>query len=172
MAEAYNVYVSFRAEEEECDYSDYPGWFNNYGDYAGERPYDEQDDASRDVAYSQGWGFDIELLNEETAATLNEIYQKFRERGAEVYFSWAPINEQSDGNEDIYAAAEEFQARLKELFEPYDIKIISEVTDYIWPGRYFYDTDYHLNDMGALLRTEQLEGDIKAALADSRQNGG
>ena len=30
-------------------------------------------------------------------------------------------------------------------------------------GRYFYDSDYHLNDLGAALRTERLISDLQAA---------
>ena len=172
MTEAYTAYASLREEEEECDYSDYTGVFNNYGDHVEERPYDEATDASRDVAYSQGWGYDMNLLEEQNIADLAAIYQRLSDRGAAVYFSWAPMNEQSDANEDIYAAAEQFEERLEELFAPYGIDMISEVTDYIWKGRYFYDTDYHLNDMGALLRTEQLAADIQAALLRDGKGGG
>ena len=50
------------------------------------------------------------------------------------------------------------------LFRSYGIPIISEVTDYIYPGRNFYDTDYHLNDLGVTFRTERLITDVKRAL--------
>ena len=44
-------------------------------------------------------------------------------------------------------------------------RVISEVEDYMMAGQYFFDTDYHLTDEGAVIRTEMLIGDIKAALA-------
>ncbi len=161
--EAWTMYCNLRSGQEDGSYADYTDMFNNYGDYSPERPYDEGTESSRDVAFSQGWGFDMALLTEDNIAALAEIYGRFEEKGAKVYFSWAPMNEQSDGNEDIYAAAEQFQTRLGELFRPYGYELISEVTDYIYRGRYFYDTDYHLNDLGAVLRTEQLIKDLRRA---------
>ena len=161
MIESYTSYAGFRQRTEECSYSDYNGMFNNYGDYAVERPYDESTEMMRDISYTENWGFDPELLTAENISFLASVYDLFRQKGAEVYFSWAPMNESSTGNEDLTAAAEDFQEELKKLFEPYGISIISEVTDYVYPGRYFFDTDFHLNELGVILRTERLIEDIK-----------
>ena len=63
-------------------------------------------------------------------------------------------------------------------------EIISDVYDYIIEDGYFYDTEFHLNDSGVILRTKQLVDDIKRALNDhsltditvpqapGRENGG
>lgn len=160
---AWEMFVNLREKGQNCSYEDHTGMFNNYGDIVFERPYAESNEAARDVAYSENWGFDLTLLTNENIAELVGEYDRFAERGAEVYFSWAPINEQSDGNYDIYAVAEEFERRLAALLSPYGYEIISEASDYIYKGRYFYDTDYHLNDMGVVLRTEQLIRDMKTA---------
>ena len=40
---------------------------------------------------------------------------------------------------------------------------ISDYIDYLWPGRFFYDSDYHLNDLGAIFRTERLLLDMQNA---------
>ena len=37
---------------------------------------------------------------------------------------------------------------------------------YLMPGKYFFDTDYHLSNEGAALRTEMLVRDIKRAMAE------
>ena len=163
MIESYTSYAEFRKRTEECSYSDYNERFNNYGDCVEVRPYDEDTAAARDISYSEIWGFDFKLLTEENISFLAGVYELFRQKGADVYFSWAPMNDRSTGHEDVRAAAALFQEELKELFLPYDIPVISEVTDYIYPGRYFYDTDYHLNDLGVILRTERLIEDIKKA---------
>ena len=160
---AWEMYVNLRANGEDCSYDDYIEMFNNYGDIAFSRPYDESAEAARDVAYTENWGFDLTLLTERNIAVLAGVYDKIAERGAEVYFSWAPINEQSEGNYDIHAVAKEFEGRLAALLSPYGYKIISKAEDYIYRGRYFYDADYHLNDMGVVLRTEQLIRDMKNA---------
>lgn len=160
---AWGMYVNLRKNAEECSYQDHTGMFNNYGDIAFDRPYDESNEAARDVSYTQNWGFDLTLLTEKNIAVLTGVYDMFVERGADVYFSWAPINEQADGNYDIYAVAKEFEQRLENLLLPCGYRIISEATDYIFKGRYFYDSDYHLNDVGVMLRTKQLILDMKTA---------
>ena len=43
-------------------------------------------------------------------------------------------------------------------------RVISSVTDYLFPGRYFFYTDYHLSTEGAALRTQSLVRDIAAAM--------
>lgn len=164
MIESYTSYAGFRQKTEECTYEDYNVLFNNYGDYVEPRPYDESTEMVRDVSYSELWGYDNELLTEENIAFLASVYDQFRQRGAEVYFAWAPMNECSTAHEDIRAAADSYQERLEELFAPYGIPVISEATDYIYQGRYFYDTDYHLNDLGVAIHTEQLIEDIQEAL--------
>ncbi len=161
MVESYTSYAGFRQKTEACTYADYNVLFNNYGDYVEPRPYDESTEMTRDVAYSQLWGYDTALLTEENIAFLASVYDRFRQKGVTVYFAWAPMNELSNAHEDIYAAATVYQERLKALLEPYGVPVISEVTDYIYQGRYFYDTDYHLNDLGVAIHTERLIEDIK-----------
>ena len=163
MIEAYTSYAGFRKRTEACSYSDYNALFNNSGDYVGARPYDESTEMARDINYSEIWGFDFSLLTEENIAFLAGVYNLFRQKGAEVYFSWAPMNDRSTAHEDVRAAAVSFQEELKKLFLPYGIPVISEVTDYIYPGRYFFDSDYHLNDLGVIIRTERLIEDIRKA---------
>ena len=161
MVESYTSYAGFRQKTEACTYADYNVLFNNYGDYVEPRPYDESTEMTRDVAYSELWGYDTTLLTEENIAFLAGVYDLFRQKGVTVYVAWAPMNELANAHEDIYAAASAYQERLKELLAPYGIPVISEVTDYIYQGRYFYDTDYHLNDLGVAIHTERLIEDIK-----------
>ena len=167
MIESYTTYAAFRQKTEECSYADYNDKFNNYGDCIEERPYDESTELMRDISYSQVWGYDLNLLTEENIARLAGVYDQFRQRGTEVLFSWAPMNDRSTGNGDIRAAAVSYQDELKRLLTPYGIPVISEVTDYLYPGRYFYDTDYHLNDLGVSIRTERLIEDIREAKAQT-----
>lgn len=57
----------------------------------------------------------------------------------------------------------EFAEKFENMFWGYGYEAISDVEEYMFPGRYFYDSDYHLNDLGAALRTERLLADLKAA---------
>lgn len=164
MMEAYTAYAAFRQKSDECTYADYNPMFNNFGDYAVARPYEESTELMRDVSYSEEWGFDFRLLTDENIANLAAVYQQLQQHGTRVFFSWAPMNESAPNNEDVRMAGKRFQEKLGELLAPYGIPIISEVTDYIYPGRNFYDTDYHLNDLGVTFRTERLITDVKRAL--------
>ena len=164
MIESYTSYAAFRKRTAECSYSDYNPLFNNYGDCVAERPYDESTEAARDISYSDIWGVDFRLLTEENISFLAGVYDRFRQKGAETFFSWAPMNDRSTAHEDVRAAAAAFQEELRKLFLPHGIPIISEATDYVYPGRYFFDTDYHLNDIGVIMRTERLIKDVKSAL--------
>ena len=164
MIESYTSYAGFRQETAECTYEDYTAQFNNYGDYAEPRPYDESTETARDVAYSQLWGFDFTLLTEANVDFLASVYERFRQKGTTVYFAWAPMNEQSTAHEDIYATAASFQSELETLLAPHGIPVISQMTDCIYKGRYFYDTDYHLNDLGVAIHTQGLINAVKTAL--------
>lgn len=52
----------------------------------------------------------------------------------------------------------DFQMKLEEAV---DCEVISDYTDYFLKYEYFYDTQYHLNDHGAEVRTRQLIEDIQ-----------
>lgn len=160
---AYSMYNNLRDGQESCAYSDSTDMFNKYGDLLEERPYDESTELERDIAYSEDYGYDTDLLTEENITTLAGIYGKFEERGAKVYLSFAPVNRNCSQETEIDEKAAEFEETLISMMEPYGYTVISAAADYLYPGRYFYDADYHLNELGVLLRTKQLIADMKAA---------
>ena len=161
--EAYMMYNNLRAGQPPCKYSDDAGLFNKYGDYSLERPYDEATEVERDVAYSESYIYDTGLLTEENISRLASVYEKFEDLGARVCVSYAPMNRHSAESAQIFEKAANFEDELVRLLSPYGCFVISEISDYIFDGRYFYDSDYHLNDLGVLLRTERLIDDLFAA---------
>lgn len=161
--DAYGMYNNLRDGQETCSYDDDIGMFNRYGDCITDRPYDESTELERDVAYSPVYGYDTDLLTEENVAALAEIYGRIENAGAKVYVSCAPVNRNCSQEEEIDAKAEEFQTLFENLLSPYGYPLISENADYLYSGRYFYDEDYHLNDLGVVYRTAQLIADLKAA---------
>lgn len=42
--------------------------------------------------------------------------------------------------------------------------VISQLTNYVYPLEYFYDTGFHLNDYGKILRTKQFINDLKSVV--------
>ena len=89
---------------------------------------------------------------------LNKYIKKCERRGATVYFSYCPINELALDDGSDKASREEFCDLLEENI---DCEFISYIDDYILDAGYFFDTNFHLNDSGVMLRTIRLAKDIR-----------
>ena len=126
--------------------------FNEYGDIAVERKYNEMPrnyDSSMPIALS------TDIIGEGFIDYLNSYAKKMQRRGAEVYFSFSPINKSA-----IVSTDEEKEEFFKYLGDNLDFPVISDIDSYILDWAYFYDTNFHLNTRGALLRTALLADDI------------
>ena len=162
---AFFEYTELRDQMEPCGYEEgrYED-FNIYGDYIYERPYDEETENERDVTYSDNaYCYAPELLTESGAEKLAGYYDAIRDKGGRVCLSYAPVNSSARAEGEIEKKGFEFAAKFESMFSAYGYEVISDVEDYMFPGRYFYDSDYHLNDLGASLRTERLLADLRAA---------
>jgi hypothetical protein len=104
---------------------------------------------------------DPSILSDDFAEYLNKFVKFAKSKGATVYFDFPPMNRlgviQYGDSDAIY----EFYLYLAKSF---DCEIIGNITSYIIDERYFYDSNYHLNDSGVLIRTALLTEDIKRAL--------
>ena len=108
-------------------------------------------------------------LNENSLARLNTYYGRIADRGANVFISFAPINRNAFKGKDVENRVEEvFEEKLREGLEP-RYKIISRPQTYIIEGRYFYDSDYHLTNNGARVRTDLLINDVAKALKELKE---
>lgn len=133
---------------------------NEYGDVSLSRPqntmakwYDPNTpiDLSTDML---GDGFD------EFCKYLNKYIAKLKLKGAEVYFSWCPMNEMAITDN----TTEQTKAELVEyLKKKINCEFISEIDDYILEAGYFFDTNFHLNDAGVDVRTARLATDLRIA---------
>lgn len=162
---AFFDYIELKDEMEPCSYSDgrYED-FNIYGDYIYERPYDESTENERDVTYSDNaYCYAPELLTDSGIEKLVGYYDAIEAKGGKVYLSYAPVNISARGGTEIEEKGYEFAEKFESMLSVYGYEFISEVEDYMFLGRYFYDSDYHLNDLGASLRTERLISDLQAA---------
>jgi len=90
---------------------------------------------------------------------LNSYIRSCKSRGASVYFSFCPMNELAVKERDDGTRAE-FLAYLEEKI---DCEFISDIDDYIMEAGYFYDTNFHLNNSGASVRTIRLARDLISA---------
>ncbi|MBQ8290653.1 MAG: hypothetical protein IJY01_07285 [Clostridia bacterium] len=128
--------------------------FNEYGDVVYERPSNVMElyyDPNTPIV------LDESIINEPFIDYLNEYIAYCRLVGAEVYFSFSPMNELAVKEQ---YTSEELRAFEKLLGEKIDCDIISYADDYILDAGYFFDSNFHLNDTGVKYRTLRLAEDI------------
>ncbi len=161
----WSSYATFTSNREKLDPLTYEAvldMYNDYGDITYERPYD---DKVSNVSFdSYRYAYLADEMTEEAFGRLSGMYGEYAEKGVRVLFSFSPFNEAALSVDDKRAGAlsleEYFKARQKEG----GYEVISDMENYLYPAKYFYDTDYHLNDVGALVRTRQLIEDLSAVL--------
>ena len=161
MFAAFENYNTARDELPETAYEMLPPMYNRFGDYIGKRPFEGIDKSFSDGEYR----FDLSLVNDASIAALCDKYDAVRERGAKIYFSFAPFNRNGVALED-WETLEwlTFEAAYREALSARGYEVISQVESYMFPGRFFFDTDYHLNDEGAKIRTRLLIEDLNRVL--------
>ena len=106
---------------------------------------------------------DPSIVSEDFIAYVNEYISHCEEKGASVYYSFAPMNEAALAPS---ANEESLQAFADYLKKEIHCEQISLIDSYILDPAYFYDTNYHLNDVGVILRTKNLIEDIRFANGD------
>lgn len=102
-------------------------------------------------------------ISQEFIDYVNDYVAYCKRRGATVYYSFSPVNARAVRWDSLREDTEKYYAFLSEKL---DCEVISDPLDYVYDYRYFYDTNFHLNDSGAVLRTVQLVRDLKTAQSD------
>lgn len=108
--------------------------------------------------------FDIGDVSDEFIDYVNDYVGYCRARGVRVYYSFAPVNGRAADSKTLRADTEEYYGYLSRKL---DCEVISDPYAYVLDYRYFYDTNFHLNDSGAALRTAMLVRDLKRAEGDT-----
>lgn len=129
--------------------------FNEYGDLSYPRKGNIMPggfDKSQPVTLS-------ELYDEAFFADMAAYVKAVRAKGAEVYFAFSPTN----------AAAVRFTPEEAAAFEAYAAEklgctVLGSIADAAYEPGYFYDTNFHLNDTGAILHTVRLIDLLKEQL--------
>lgn len=156
--DAYASWVEIQKGEKPANYGDRCIYYNEYGDASFTRE-DSEEDADFGVQLAYGTVF----LDEDTSQRLSSYYKRIREAGAMTLFSFAPINSNAVTRLDPNRSGQ--ASFLDALAHNVDVSIISDIHESEYPGNLFYDTDYHLSENGAKMRTERLIRDLKAYLA-------
>ena len=135
--------------------------YNEYGDYRWKLP-----NSPEDTDFGIAGAFYLPFCNATSLGRLNDYYEQVERRGATSLFTFGPINRNAvdrlDPNRD---EQRKFVENLNRYLTVPDI--ISEAEDSVFPGTYFFDTDYHMSYDGRLLRTAQLVEDLEAYLSRS-----
>ncbi len=131
--------------------------FNEYGDVSYERPSNVMElyyDPNTPIV------LDDSIISEDFIDYLNDYIAYCRLVGAEVYFSFSPMNALAVSK---HYTQDELRAFERMLGEKISCDIISYVDDYILDAGYFFDSNFHLNDTGVRYRTLRLATDILIA---------
>lgn len=113
-----------------------------------------------------GWdtGAPVDLaavsVSPDFARQVNGYCQDARARGAEVYLSFSPVNRSALTGDPEEGTAAYFRACL----DAFDCPAVSDPSRYILDSGWFYDSNFHLNSAGAVLRTCLLAEDLLAQL--------
>ena len=113
---------------------------------------------------SEPVSYDSSQISKEFIDYVNDYVAYCKFRGATVYYSFAPVNARAVNPLTIEEDAQAYYEYLKEVL---DCEVISHPMDYVYDYRYFYDTNFHLNDSGVVLRTAQLVQDLKLQDGDA-----
>ena len=132
--------------------------FNERGDMIFEREGPDMDEWY-DVDHLID--LDPSIVEEDFIDYVNEYTAYARRQGAEVVWSWPPMNELA-----VQQDEQERLAYASWLREELDCAVISNLEDYILPAGYFFDTNYHVNSRGVAVHTGHLLQDLSNLLLD------
>ncbi len=132
--------------------------FNEYGDIDPEKFPRENNILKGHYLAGENYevNFDPAIVEPEFLEYLNDYILDCKEKEAEVYFTWCPVNDLavSDPSSEKMTAFENFfRQNLK-------CEVISSLADYKMESGWFYDTNFHLNDAGVKVRTVKLIKDL------------
>ena len=95
------------------------------------------------------------------AEQVNEYIKTAEQKGASVVLSFSPLNRSALMGEKT--GVEDFFRLCNETF---NCPVISDPNRYIMDSGWFYDSNFHLNTPGAVVRTVMLAEDVLAYLGD------
>ena len=107
--------------------------------------------------------FNASYFGEDFVSYVNSYYSYIKSRGAEMYFSFSPINKKAIVNMDTDKSSEFFNF----IADKFDFPVMSNFEDYVLDSGWFYDTNFHLNESGMALRTYMLVNDLKNQLGNT-----
>ena len=105
--------------------------------------------------------FDTSIISADFIEYLNEYIAAAEEKGAVVYIDFCPMNELAL---PLDITMEDLEAFVAYLDENVNCEIIGDPNNMIYRSGYFFDSNFHLNSVGATLHTKQLALDLAEVL--------
>ena len=102
-----------------------------------------------------------DIVDQDYIDYVNEYIEYCRGRGAQVYFSWPPMNRLAIVQDE--RGVLEYATFIRETFH---CPLISNILEYIMGPESFYDTNYHLTDAGVVEHTARLIQDLWNVIGD------
>jgi len=131
--------------------------FDEYGDIIYPREYNKMElmyDSTLEIKLSKN------IISNEFIEYVNEYVEFAEKKGARVLFSFAPMNLDAVSADLTLDQIDEFAGFISQNFKA---ELISDPNTYIYESGYFYDSNFHLNDAGAVWHTSNLANDIAEA---------
>lgn len=152
----FSSFASFNAARQSMEKNTYENYtsetVNMYGDYIKEKV--------GTTYIPSGQGFTVSQLTASYNKNLNRSLDMVAAAGGKCYLSFAVrYASKNAANQEAY---------MQTAKNNIHATMISKTGDYIFDSKYFYNSDYHLNTAGAIIRTDLLIRDIKAQLAKEK----
>lgn len=158
----FSEYNRVRVKMQPRTYDDYSTRIDANGDMTGKRGLNRpQFHGSYTIT------LDEDTMSDENGANLRGVYDLIEQSGAVVYMSHAPQN--LNALTERAKTRKQQTAYMEAIQRKTGIPMISDIADYIMEGQYIYDDDYHPNDIGRTMRTEQLAKDIITRLKEEKR---
>lgn len=130
--------------------------FNEYGDIRYERKNNVLPggyDAGTPIYFRN------ETISKDFIEYVNNYSVDLEENGARVYFAFSPMNRAAVADDSA-----QILSYTKMLEQNLSCKLLGNPETRIMDSEWFYDSNFHLNDVGSVVYTKQIIQDIKAEL--------
>ena len=112
--------------------------------------------------------FSTDVITEDFLAEMNDFAAFAKKCGAQVYYRFSPMNALALSPDTESAAIDAYYDYLSGVL---DFPILGNPHQSIMDSGWFYDTNFHLNDSGAVLFTKYLVEDLKLLYKDTSLTG-
>lgn len=123
---------------------------NEYGDFVMRTGQETS------TYHFQAGELSVPEVGDACVARMNRLNDYILGKGAQMVVSFAPI---ADG--EFTPSRDAYREFAQELSSRLNCPVISDIDDYFFPYDCFFDTKYHLNEVGARMRTQQLILDLQ-----------